>query len=163
MEIIRSAFQMASAAIFEDLHAFRAHPRESLVKLADRFDEVAEPLLIAGLMTTRGLALNLREHIPPHIRKATRGAMMREDMKRFKNGDPLVDKDELLKMAQDSEAFLQWFETEQRAAGLTPDARDTEIGHTTPSHPKATPRPMEDRLGGERHQGAAGRQIRTYP
>ena len=73
---------------------------------------------------------------------------MREDMKRFKNGDPLVDKDELLKMAQDSEAILLEFETEQRAAGLTPDARDTEIGRTTPSHPKATPRPIEDRLGG---------------
>ena len=60
LAIIRSAFQMASATFFEDLHAFRAHPRESLVKLADRFDEVAEPLLTAGLMTTRGLALNLR-------------------------------------------------------------------------------------------------------
>ena len=73
---------------------------------------------------------------------------MREDMRRFKNGDPLVDKDELLKMAQDSETFLLEFETEQRAAGLTPDARDTEIGHTMPIHPKAPPRPMEDRLGG---------------
>ena len=45
--------------------------------------------------------------------------MIREDTKRFKNGDPLVDKDELLKMAQDSEAFLLEFETEERAAGLT--------------------------------------------
>ena len=41
---------------------------------------------------------------------------MREDMRRFKKGDPLVDKDELLKMAQDSEAFLLEFETELRAA-----------------------------------------------
>ena len=73
---------------------------------------------------------------------------MREDMRRFKNRDPLVDKDELLRMAHDSEAFLQEFETEQRAAGLTPDARDTEIGHPTPIHPKAPPRPMEDRLRG---------------
>ena len=30
LAIIRSAFQMASAAFFEDLHAFRAHPRESI-------------------------------------------------------------------------------------------------------------------------------------
>ena len=86
--IIRAAFQMASARFFEDLYAFRAQLKESLVKMADRFDEVAEPLLTAGLMTTRGLALNLREHIPPHIRKATRGAMMREDMRRFKKGAP---------------------------------------------------------------------------
>ena len=43
---------------------------------------------------------------------------MREDMRRFKKGDALVDKDELLKMAQDSEAFLLEFETEQRAAGI---------------------------------------------
>ena len=139
---------MASAAFFEGLKAFRSQPRESLVKLADRFDEVAEPLLTAGLMTTRGLALILREHIPPHIRMATLGAMMREDMRRFKKGDALVDKDELLKMAQDSEAFLLEFETEQRAAGLTPDARHTEHGQPAPVLPKAPPRPMEDRLGG---------------
>ena len=99
-------------------------------------------------MTTRELALNLREHIPPHIRKATRGAMMREDMRRFKKGDALVDKDELLKMAQDNEAFLLEFETEQRAAGLTSDARDTEPRPPAPIHSKAPPCPMEDRLGG---------------
>ena len=73
LAIIQSAFQMASAAFFEDLKAFRPQPRGSLVKLADRFDEVAEPLMTAGLMATRGLALNLRMHIPPRIRKATLG------------------------------------------------------------------------------------------
>ena len=73
---------------------------------------------------------------------------MREDMRRFKKGDPLVDKDELLRMAQDSEAFLREFETELRVAGLTPDPRDTEIGQPTPIPPKAPSRPMEDRLGG---------------
>ena len=72
LAIIRVAFQMASAAFFEDLHAFRAQPKESLVKLADRFDEVAEPLLTAGLMTTSGLALNLREHKPPSHQKGNK-------------------------------------------------------------------------------------------
>ena len=72
--------------------------------------------MTAGLMTTRGLALNLRVHIPPHIWKAALGAMMREDMRRFKKGQPLIVKDELLKLAQDCESFLLEFETEQRAA-----------------------------------------------
>ena len=90
---IKIAFQSASASFFD----------ESLVKLADRFDEVAEPLRSAGLMTTRGLALNLRAHIPAHIRKTTLSAMMKQDMMRFKQSLPLTDKDELLKLAQDSE------------------------------------------------------------
>ena len=40
-------------------NAFSALPRESLIKLADRFDEVSLPLLTAGLMTSRGPALTL--------------------------------------------------------------------------------------------------------
>ena len=74
-------------------------------------------------MTTRGLALNLRAHIPAHIRKTTLGAMMRQDMIRYKKGEPLMDRDELLQLAQDAESFLLEFETEMRAAGLQPDAR----------------------------------------
>ena len=73
---------------------------------------------------------------------------MREDVRRFKKGDALVDRDELLKMAQDSEAFLLEFETEQRAACLTPDARDTEHGPPAPMLPKASRRPLKDRFGG---------------
>ena len=52
--------------------------------------------------------------------------MMRLDMMRFKKGLLLTNRDELLQLAQDSESFLLEFETEMRAAGLTPDARQTE-------------------------------------
>ena len=50
-----------------------------LLKLVDLFDEVAVLLLTAGLMTSRGVALNLRGHVPSHIRKSTMAAMKRED------------------------------------------------------------------------------------
>ena len=145
---IKIAFQSASASFFDDLRDFRAQPRESLVKLADRFDEVAEPLRSAGLMTTRGLALNLRAHIPAHIRKTTLAAMMKQDMSRFKQNLPMTDKDEVLKQAQDSETFLLEFETERRAAGLIPEPRDTDMGHYAAAPPpRLAHRPMEDRLG----------------
>ena len=45
LTIIQETFQAASAVYLEDLHSFSALPRESLIKLADRFDEVALPLL----------------------------------------------------------------------------------------------------------------------
>ena len=46
-------------------------PRESLPQMADRYDELAMPLLGAGLMTSRKLALNLRQHLPFHRKKKT--------------------------------------------------------------------------------------------
>ena len=73
---------------------------------------------------------------------------MRKNMMRFKKGLPLTDKDELLKLAQDSESFLQEFETEMRAAGLTPDARQTDSGQSTPPSHTPSHRPIEERLGG---------------
>ena len=105
LDELQIAFQSASAGFLEDLNAFKGVPRESLVRLADCFDEVADPLLRANLMTTRGLALNLRIHVPAHIRRATLGAMMREDLRRFIGNLPLVDKDELLVMMRHAEAF----------------------------------------------------------
>ena len=80
--------------------------------MADRFDEVASPLFLAGLMTSRGLTLHLRSHIPVHIRRATLNAMAREDEKRFNEGELLTDKDELIVMAQKKETFLLEFEAE---------------------------------------------------
>ena len=44
---METSFQSASASYFDDLEAFRSVPRESLIRLTDRFDEVAEPLLSA--------------------------------------------------------------------------------------------------------------------
>ena len=81
--------------------AFKAHPRESLPKMADRYVKFAMPLLTARLMTTRGLALNLRRHIPVHIRRITMSAMARKDKKRTQNTEPLVDKDEVIAIAQE--------------------------------------------------------------
>ena len=73
---------------------------------------------------------------------------MRQDMMRFKKGLPLTDKDELLRLAQDSESFQLEFETEMRAAGLTPDARQTDSGQSAPPPYKSSHRPIEERLGG---------------
>ena len=92
--IIQETFQAASAVYLEDLDAFTPHPRESLLEMADGFDEVAVPLLTARLMTSPGLALKFRRHIPIHISRATLSAMMREDEKRFEKGNFLVDEDE---------------------------------------------------------------------
>lgn len=149
LEELKIAFQSASAGFLEELNAFRGVPRVSLVRLADRFDEVADPLLRANPMTTRGLALNLRIHIPAHIRRATLGAMMREELRRFILQLPLVEKDDLLTMMRNAEAFWLEFETEQRAASLTPSPHDTDLNFPAPAFPpKIVPRPMEERLGG---------------
>lgn len=64
------------------------------------------PLLNAGLMSSRGLALSFRKNIPIHIRRVTMPAMRREDQKRARYGDPLVNKDELITIAQEEEGFL---------------------------------------------------------
>ena len=117
LSIIQETFQATSAVYLEDLNAFKPFPRETLLKLADRFDEVAIPLLTACLMTSRGLALTLRQHLPIHIRKATLLAMKAEDKKRIRRGDALINKDELMKMAQAEKGFLLEFEAEMRAAG----------------------------------------------
>lgn len=93
--------------------------------MADRFDEVALSLLTASLMSSRGLALNLRRHIPIRIRRATLNAMNREDEKRFEMGQLLVDKEELMEPTQKREDFLLEFEVEMRAACQTPDPRPT--------------------------------------
>ena len=74
---------------------------------------------------------------------------MREDLRRFILQLPLVDKDELLTMMRNAEAFLLEFETKQRAACLTPFPRDTDLSFPAPAFPpKNVPRPMEERIGG---------------
>ena len=64
-EAIKSEFKHASTTYLTDLHAFRAHPKESLAKLSSRFDEVADPLVTHKQMTARHLALHFVNHIPP--------------------------------------------------------------------------------------------------
>lgn len=76
--------------------------------MADRIVEMAMPLLIAGHMTSRGLALNLRWHIDIHIRRVALNTMAREYERRSLGdlGEQLTDKDELMALAQKKEAFL---------------------------------------------------------
>ena len=69
LDIILGAFQAASANFLPALCAFRAVPKESLLKMYDHFDTIAQPLLASGTVTERNLALHLRMHIPPHIEK----------------------------------------------------------------------------------------------
>ena len=44
-------------------------PKESLTKLASRFDEVFDPLIEHDQMTSRHLALHFALHLPAHIRE----------------------------------------------------------------------------------------------
>lgn len=116
--------------------------------MADRFDEVAMPLLNAGLLTSRGLALNLRGHIPINIREVTMSTMRREDLKRIRNGDSLMDKNELIAIAQDEKGFLLKFDVEMQVAGQGPDPRPKEEAGALhyPEVPPRPPQPMAERL-----------------
>ena len=119
---IKNEFKHASTNYLADLHAFRGLPKESLIKLSSRFDEVADPLL-----THKHMALHFVNHIPAYIRWATVSETKREDKKRRKAKVPLVAKDELLRMAKENEAELLESEAEQRAAALTPPPRDIQV------------------------------------
>ena len=54
--------------------------------------------------------------------------MMREDERRFERGVLLVDKDELMAIAQRKEGSLLEFEAEMRAAGQVLDPRPVSDG-----------------------------------
>ena len=99
--------------------------------MANRFDEVAIPLLAARLMMARGQALTLRRHIHVTLVRATLAAMMREDDKRFEKGALLVDEDKLMALAQKKEGFLLEFEAEMRPAGQTFDPISSKLNGTT--------------------------------
>ena len=123
LTLLDSTFQVAQATYLQDLKSFKANPRESLLQMADIYDEFAMALLGAGLMTSRNLALNLRQHIPSYLKKKTFAAMERQDAKRTELGLPLTDKDELIALAQKEEKKLLTFEAELRAAGAEPEPR----------------------------------------
>ena len=154
-ECVKSEFKHASTNYLADLHSFRGDPKESLAKLSTRFDEMADPLIMHKQMTSRHLALHFVNHLPAYIRKNVESQMQRIDFKRRDTGEPLVNKEELLKMAKKWESNLLEQEAEQRAASVTPPARETaEYKHLAPPKDPAqkklderlTPR-MEDRLG----------------
>ena len=86
----------------------------------------------------------------------TLASMMRIDMLRFKRKEPRIGKNELLRLAQDTETWLLEFEAEQLGAGVIPDERHTEAfiprytlatDHKTQQEHK---RNMDDRLGERR-------------
>ena len=66
LAIIQETFQSASALYLEDLATFIPHPRESLLKMADHFDEVAMPLLNGGLMSSQGIIESSQIYHHPH-------------------------------------------------------------------------------------------------
>ena len=65
---------------------------------------------LSGHMTSRNMALNLRKHIPIHIRRRAFSKTERQDLKRTRARDALVNKDELIASAQETEAHLLQFE-----------------------------------------------------
>ena len=71
LTLMDSTFKAAQATYLQDLKSFKANPRESLLQMADIYDEVDMALLEAGLMTSRNLALNLRQRIPSYLKKKT--------------------------------------------------------------------------------------------
>ena len=48
LTLLDSTFQAAQATYLQDLKAFKANPRESLLQMADRYDESAMAVLGAG-------------------------------------------------------------------------------------------------------------------
>ena len=107
---------MAQATYLQDLKAFNASPRESLLQMADRYDESTMALMGAVLMTSRNLAHDLRHHISSYLKKKMFAAMEHQDAARTELGQPLTDKDELIKLAPKDELKLLSFEAQMRAA-----------------------------------------------
>ena len=74
--------------------------------------------------------------------------MKRKYQKRIGTGDALVNKDELIIIAQEEEGFLLEFEAEMRVAGQAPNPRPTvpiDDAHHSKVLPRL-PRPRVDRL-----------------
>lgn len=136
IETIESTFATASAGFFDDLKAFRGRISENLMQLTVRFDEVLEPLVTNGHTTPRNLAFVLRCHLPAQIRRAVGNAMDNQDKKRYKAKQPGTTKDELVILMREAEAYLFNRETEQRAAGVEPNAKDTDATLPPRNYPK---------------------------
>ena len=145
---LKSSFRMASTNFLNELANFRGEPKESLTKLAQRFEEIAGPLVANKQMTNRHLAIHFSTHLPAHVKKKATSRMHREDERRW-DADPKlppVTRDELLKFAQKAEQWLLQSEADYRAAGVAPRPRNTEDKHQN-NRDYRERRPMEDRLG----------------
>lgn len=136
IDSIQAAFATVSAGFFDRLNAFRGTSEENLMQFIDRFDEVSQPLLTNKHTTARNLAFVLRCHIPPHLRRLVCSQMDSIDRKRYKVKQPGVDKEELVVLMREEEAYVCNRETEQRAAGVEPDARETDATLPPRIYPK---------------------------
>ena len=123
--MLKLTFLPNSTTCMEEMKCFSALPHESVLQLAEKFDDVAFPLLHSRVMTTRGLALLLRRHLPIHIGKSTITAMLLEDERRMTGGSPEVNVGEMLQMATVKETFLLEIEKELRSVGQTLEERPT--------------------------------------
>lgn len=146
-DTLKSTFRMAATNFLSDLEKFRAQSKESLTKLATRFEETSGPLLSNKQISARHLALYICTHLPSHIRKRATAMMDKIDTRRYEAVPPLpgVNKDELLKIAQRCEAWLLKSESDHRAAGVNTRPRDTEEHKHTPL-PVREHKSLEDRL-----------------
>ena len=137
LKLIDITFHAAWATYLQDFKEFKSQLRESLLQVADRYDEVAMPLLEARLMTSRNVALNLRGHLPFYLRKKTFAAMERHVAKRKLANEALTNKDELIALAQKEKLKLLSFEAEMRVAGVEPKPRAEERVGPIITHPLA--------------------------
>ena len=69
-------------------------------KLATRFDEVAIPLELSVLMTSRNLAQTLRKHILAYLKKGIFAKMTRQDKMREQGDEPFVNNDDVITIAR---------------------------------------------------------------
>ena len=96
---LKSSLCMASTDFLNELANFRGVPKESLTTLAQRFEEIAGPLLTNKQMTDRHLAIHFSTHLPAHVRKSATNRMDKEDKERWfaEPRLPPVTREELLK------------------------------------------------------------------
>ena len=105
---LKSSFRMANTNFLNELANFRGEPKESLTKLAQRFEEIAGPLVTNKHMSERHLAIHFSTHLLAHVRKKATSRMDKEDQRRWfaEPKLPLVTRTELLKYAQKAEQWL---------------------------------------------------------
>ena len=99
--LVVETFQSSQAAYLDELRKFTAMPREGLLDLATRFDNLAIPLLSTHLTTERDLALVLRKHIPVFLRKKTFAKMETQDDKRRIRGEDPSTRQEMIAIARE--------------------------------------------------------------
>ena len=101
--LMQLTFMPSPHTCLSDITYFSSNPAESIEDLSNRFEDIAFPLLHAGVMTTRGLTVLLHRHLPIDVRVVTIATMQLEDERRMKTGEALIDLGELLLLAHEKE------------------------------------------------------------